>query len=227
MKNIGKNERFSPRAGQSTQTVQLAEAGPVSPRKPVKTKRNSPAELEDHMYLEANEIARFFRVIESKRDKAIFRLVYHRGLRAHEVALMQFSDFRERDGVLYVRRGKGSISREHSLIREELTSLRAWIKVRGAHPGPMFPSRQGSKGITRTRLDQIMKSYCQAAGIRPEKAHMHALKHSCGTHLRERGNSAANIQDWLGHRCSKSTDIYMHFTRTMRREAFEKNQDWK
>ncbi len=192
----------------------------------MKTKTVKRTELEDHMYLESSEIAAFFRVIESKRDKAIFRLVYHRGLRAHEVALIQFADFRERDGVLYVRRGKGSICREHSLIREELLSLRAWIKVRGTEPGPMFLSRQGRKGITRQRLDQIMKSYCAAAGIREEKAHMHALKHSCGTHLRERGNSAANIQDWLGHRDSKSTDIYMHFTRTMRQESLEKNRDW-
>jgi hypothetical protein len=32
-----------------------------------------------------------------------------------------------------------------------------------------------------------MKEYCAKAGIRREKAHMHALKHSCGTHLAERG----------------------------------------
>jgi site-specific recombinase XerD len=55
---------------------------------------------------------------------------------------------------------------------------------------------------------------------------MHALKHSCGTHLRERGNSADAIQDWLGHRDSKSTDIYMHFSRRRREESTEKNRDW-
>ena len=71
-----------------------------------------------------------------------------------------------------------------------------------------------------------MKSYCRAAGIREDKAHMHALKHSCGTHLRERGNSADAIQDWLGHRDSKSTDIYMHFSRRRREESTEKNRDW-
>jgi type 1 fimbriae regulatory protein FimB len=179
------------------------------------------------MYLQPDEIAALFRVISAKRDRAIFRLVYHRGLRAHEVGLIQYADFRDRDGVLYVRRGKGSISREHSLIREELLALRAWIKERGTMPGAMFPSRQSTRGITRTRLDQIMKAYCRAAGIRREKAHMHALKHSCGTHLRERGNGADAIQDWLGHRDSKSTDIYMHFTARRRAESLEKNRDWR
>jgi integrase/recombinase XerD len=61
-----------------------------------------------------------------------------------------------------------------------------------------------------------MKLYCRRAGIPREKAHMHALKHSCGTHLAERGASAAEIQDWLGHRDSGSTDIYLHFSRRRR-----------
>ena len=65
------------------------------------------------MYLQPEEIQQLFRVIKGKRDRAIFRLVYHRGLRAHEVGLIQLSDFKDRDGLLYVHRGKGSISREH------------------------------------------------------------------------------------------------------------------
>lgn len=214
MKNIGGKGPFPAREQQSTQTV-------APKRKAFKR-----AELDESMYLEQSEITRLFRVIESKRDRAIFRLVYHRGLRAHEVGVLQLADFRQRDGVLFVRRGKGSISREHSLVREELLVLRAWLKERGSERGPLFPSRQGG-GISRFRLDKLMKRYCRAAGIRAEKAHMHALKHSCGTHLRERGETADVIQDWLGHRDSKSTDIYMHFTRKRREESVERNRDWR
>lgn len=218
MRNIGKKAPYLAPVGQSPQSVKLT-------AKP-KGKGPKHRDLDDSMYLEPDEIKRLFAVITSKRDRAIFRLVYHRGLRAHEPGIIHYSDFRDRDGVLYVRRGKGSISREHSLIREELLVLRAWIKERGAKPGPMFPSRQGG-AITRQRLDQLMKIYCRAAGIRSEKAHMHALKHSCGTHLSERGNSAAAIQDWLGHRDSKSTDIYTHFSASRRAESVEKNRDWR
>ena len=214
-KNMGVNRRFQPRVTQSLQTVQL--------KKVVKR-----SELDDSMYLQPEEIQQLFRAIKGKRDRAIFRLVYHRGLRAHEVGLIQLSDFRDRDGLLYVHRGKGSISREHRLIEEELRVLRAYIRdERGTMPGPMFPSRQGLRGITRFRLNQLMKEYCLAAGIRREKAHMHALKHSCGTHLAERGNSPDAIQDWLGHRDSASTDIYLHFSRRRREESVEKNRDWR
>lgn len=189
-------------------------------------KRAKGTELEENDYLQMEEVESLFRVITDKRDRCIFTLTYYKGLRAHEVGLLQLSDFRARDGYLFIHRGKGSISRHYALVKKELIALRAWLKQRGNTPGPLFPSRQGKKGITRGRLDQLMKTYCQLAGIPREKAHMHALKHSCGTHLRERGETAEVIQDWLGHRDPKSTEIYMHFSRRRREEAVERNLDW-
>ena len=192
-----------------------------------KRKSDKHTELEESMYLQPEEIRALFDCIESRRDRAIFRVTYHHGLRAHEVGLLEMSNYRDRDGLLYIRRGKGSISREHRLIPEELKAIRGYIKFeRGTMPGPLFPSRQGRKGISRFRLDQLMKEYCEAAGIPREKAHMHALKHSCGTHLAERGNPPDAIQDWLGHRDSASTDIYMHFSKRRRDESVERNSDW-
>ncbi len=212
---MGFSRGFSRSVPQSAETVDL---------KPKKKSRR----LDDCKYLEYNEIQALFRVIKSKRDRAIFRLAYHRGLRAHEVGLLEMSHFRDRDGILYVYRGKGSISREHSLTDEELRCLRAYIRdERGTHPGVLFCSRQGHEGISRFRLDQLMKGYCKLAGIPAEKAHMHALKHSCGTHLAERGLSADEIQDWLGHRDMGSTAVYMHFSRSRRSAIAEKHRDWR
>jgi integrase len=44
-------------------------------------------------YLTPEEIARLFAAIKSPRDRAIFRLAYHRGLRASELGIIQFSDY--------------------------------------------------------------------------------------------------------------------------------------
>jgi site-specific recombinase XerD len=88
-------------------------------------------------------------------------------------------------------------------------------------------ARAGHLGIHRNRLDQLIKHYCELAGIRREKAHMHVLKHSCGTQLASMGESAHVIQDWLGHVNSQSTDVYMHFTSKMRDEAYERLKGWK
>lgn len=213
MSFIGKKRGFSRSATQSTGTGKV--------KKSYRTE-----ELSSSKYMTTEEIQALFRVIKSKRDKAIFRLTYHRGLRAHEVGLLEMADYRDRDGILYVTRGKGSVSREHRLNEEELRCLRAYLRhERGTAPGPLFPSRQGNP-ITRRRLDQIMKEYCKLAKIAPEKAHMHALKHSCGTHLADRGLEARQIQDHLGHRASSSTDVYMHFSPSQRARLDESLRDW-
>ena len=182
--------------------------------------------LDECKYMEERELNAFFSVIKSKRDKAIFRIMYHHGLRAHEIGLIQVSDYEERDCILYIRRGKGSVSRQHALIDNEVKPLRAWLKERGTTPGFLFPSRQGSKGISRRRLDQLMKIYCRLARIPAVKAHCHALKHSCGTQLSERGASPAEIQDWLGHRDPASTAIYTHFSAKRRAASVEKHKNW-
>jgi integrase len=241
MKNIGKNARFRPPIQLSVESVTLAAETPKPKKKAFKR-----TELEENMYLQPEETRAFFDVVESRRDRAIFRILYHYGLRAHEIGVLQMSDYRDRDGMLYIRRGKGSVSREHRLIPEAVKALRGYIKYdRGTMPGPLFPSRKnrtprtaisvqevelaarrGRLGISRFMIFRLMKRYCEAAGIPAEKAHPHAWKHTCGTTMADRGNDTDAIQDWLGHRDSKSTDIYKHFSRSRRDESVEKNRDW-
>ena len=48
----------------------------------------------DVQYLNEEELAAMFRCISSPRDTAIFEVAYHRGQRATEVGLTQFSDLR-------------------------------------------------------------------------------------------------------------------------------------
>lgn len=176
-------------------------------------------------YLTEEEIARLFIAIQSWRDTAIFRLAYHRGLRASEIGMLQLADFSDRSGRIYIRRLKGSNAAEFRLVAAELSSLRRWISERGTWPGPLFPSRQSS-GISRFRLDQLMKQYCAAARIPAEKAHMHALKHSCGTHLSAREGDITLIQDHLGHRNIQNTMIYVGITNKKRDEMAERLQKW-
>ena len=71
-----------------------------------------------------------------------------------------------------------------------------------------------------------MKKYCAAAGIGPEKAHMHALKHSCGTHLVDLGEDVLMIQDHLGHRNIQNTMIYLRVSNKARTAADERLRDW-
>jgi len=176
-------------------------------------------------YLKTEETDRLFEVIKDARDRAIFRVAHHRGLRASEVGLLQLSDYQDRSGRLFCHRLKGSNSGEYRVTAIEQTSLRAWIRERGTAPGPLFPSAF-RRPIGRHMLNVLMRRYCALARIPPEKAHMHALKHSCGTHLCEMEGDVTVIQDHMGHREISNTMIYVQITNRKRDAAADRIREW-
>jgi len=178
------------------------------------------------VYLSEEEIESLFAVIQDPRDRAIFRLAYHRGLRASEVGELRLEDYRPAAQRLFVRRKKGSISGEYRLTKNEVGALNAWLAERGSDPGPLFPSNRGT-GINRRTLDVLMKRYGAQAALPLDKRHMHCLKHSCGTHLLSgRGLDVAEVQDHLGHVDIRNTMIYSKITNRRRDEVGERLRNW-
>jgi integrase len=172
------------------------------------------------------EIERFFAVIESPRDRAIFRIMYHAGLRASEVGLLQLRDYSAATERLMIHRLKGSHSGEHHLNQEEADALRAWLMHRGAHPGPLFASREGTP-ISRKMLDVLVKKYGALAGWPQQLRHCHAFKHACCTHLLSKGFNVERVQDWVGHANIQSTMIYARVTNARRTEMGRQLNDWR
>lgn len=184
-------------------------------------KRAAPA------YLQEEELERLFRTIDNVRDRAIFRLVYHAGLRASEIGLLQLRDYNPRTDRIFIHRLKGSNSGEHHLCREESRALRAWLKSRGSAPGCLFPSRRRSP-ISRKMLDVLMRRYGALAGIPEKLRHLHVLKHCCATHLLSRGFHVEQVQDWIGHANIQNTMIYARVTNARREEMGRELRDtWK
>ncbi len=174
-------------------------------------------------HLTPAELQRFFGAIESKRDQAMFRVMYCKGLRASEAGMIQMSDWNDREKLLTIRRLKGSRGGVFSMHDHELRAVRAWVRERGIAPGPMFPSRLGT-AIERTQVWKLMRRYCQLAGIAMAKAHPHALKHSRGTHLLEETGKLHVVQDGLGHKNIANTTIYAQTGNRERAEAIALNQ---
>jgi integrase len=201
--------------------IQTAGAPPKTPGSTRKRKKTDPA------YPQTEEVARFFKAIDSPRDRAIFRIMYHAGLRASEIGLLEMRDYTARTERLYINRLKGSNSGEHHLCREESRALHAWLKERGTAPGAIFTSRRGGP-ISRKMLDVLAKTYGEKAGLPAKLRHCHMFKHACCTHLLSKGFNVEQVQDWVGHANIQNTMIYARITNARRDEMATALRDtWK
>lgn len=187
--------------------------------------RPKPRRRSDPKYLTEGEISRFFDAIQSPRDAALFRLIYHRGLRASEAGLLYMSDYDPRGKRITVTRKKGSYGGTFALYGSEGKALTKWLQARGTEPGPLFPGYRG-RGIGRHAVGLLMKQYCLSAGIPPAKAHPHALKHSCATHLLEKLGNVTTVQELIGHVDVRSTMVYARVTERAKDLAAAKLKDW-
>lgn len=173
-------------------------------------------------YLTELELKSLFAAISDEgniRDQAIFEVALNRGLRASEVGKLMVGHLHMEKRRLFVERLKNGNSGEYPLTDPEVKALRAWLRKRGNHKGPLFPSRF-KKPISRSQLDRLMKRYGAAAGIPADKRHFHCLRHTCGTQLRSgAGADLKEIQDHLGHVSISSTAIYAQITDKKRDEV--------
>jgi integrase/recombinase XerD len=142
------------------------------------------------------------------KHRTMLSLIYACGLRRGELLALRLSDIDGERKVLWIRAGKGEKDRMLPISAKLLTMLRAYYK--GYRPkvwlfeGEMEGTRYGERS-----LQLVFKQAACRAGIPPE-ATLHWLRHSYATHLLEAGTDLRYIQTLLGHKSSKTTEIYTH-----------------
>src|SRR5258705_195214 len=67
-------------------------------------------------YLHEEEIERLFAVINSIRDRAIFRLAYHAGLRTSEVGMLEMRDYDPKTHRIFVYRLTTLVPRDDLIV---------------------------------------------------------------------------------------------------------------
>lgn len=168
-------------------------------------------------YLTQAQTARFFLVIPSPRDRALFAVIYHYGLRVTEATLLQVEDVDLRHGHIFIRRIKSGYSGERPLFGNTARLLRAYLKERLPTGSALFTGRQGD--LKRHRIQQLFKHYFQKAGLPPSFT-VRCLRHSIATHLLDAGMGIEFVQDHLGHVNIQNTLIYARLTDRRREEVY-------
>src|SRR5437764_5878668 len=137
-------------------------------------------------FLTQDELRRLFKVIHSKRDKAIFLVAYRHGLRASEVGLLQRADVDAKQGRISIHRLKGSISGVYPMQPDVLKAVRSYVRIRVDESPYLFVSNRNVPS-SRFMLHHLMQTYGKLAGLPAEKRKFHCLKHSIATHLLDAG----------------------------------------
>ena len=141
------------------------------------------------------------------KHRCIVSLLYSAGLRRSEVLNLAPGDIDSKRRLIKVRSGKGNKDRYTILSAKLLQDLRSYFQE--WRPGTyLFEGPKGQR-YSAESVVKIVKRAAKKAGIRkPVSPHM--LRHSFATHLLEGGTDLRYIQVLLGHKSSKTTEIYTH-----------------
>ena len=108
---------------------------------------------------------------------------------------------------MLITHAKGNKDRIAPLSDKILALLRAYYQAYKPKEW-LFEGQAGGQYDERS-LASVMRQAVTKAGIK-KPATLHWLRHSFATHLLEAGTDLRYIQELLGHKSSKTTEIYTH-----------------
>jgi integrase/recombinase XerD len=162
--------------------------------------------------LSAEEVARMLEKPRNLKHRALIMLLYSSGLRVGEIVRLRPGDIEEDRGLLRVRAGKGGKDRITILADRAFQVLRTY---RAAYPTDkwLFQGARADRHLSARSVQRVVSRAAEAAGVQKHVT-PHVLRHSFATHLLEAGINLRIIQELLGHKNPRTTQIYTHVART-------------
>jgi len=156
-----------------------------------------------------DQVDRFFEVIKTRRDWAMFRLMLRCGLRVEEVANLSLGDIDLKQRRIMVVDGKGGKDRVVYISDDAADGLIAYLKLRSHRRiKKVFLVEKGDyKGqpISVRGIQKRMEYYARKTGL---KISCHHLRHTMATQLLNADAQVESIQDLLGHNWITTTERY-------------------
>ena len=160
--------------------------------------------------LSKDEVVKVLNASRNPKHKLLLWLIYSCGLRRSEASNLKMEDFDRGRNILHIREGKGLVERIVPV------SAKIWDKldeyIRSYKPVKyLFEGQNGGK-YSNESVYRVFKEAMKRAGISKDVG-VHSLRHSYATHLHESGLDIRYIQELLGHRSTRTTEIYTHVSR--------------
>lgn len=156
------------------------------------------------------EVKRILQSATNEKHKTILMLCYSAGLRVGEVVRLKVQNIDSDRMTIKVESSKGDKDRYTLLSEQALTQLRLYYKLYKPKLW-LFESQDTKYHLTERTVQRVFNNACDKAKI-SKNVTTHSLRHSFATHLLEAGTDLRYIQELLGHKSSKTTEIYTHVT---------------
>ncbi len=166
--------------------------------------------------LSVDDLDRFFRRNPgmSKRDAAIFELLYSSGLRVGELTSLKLHDIDLENGWVRVM-GKGRKERYVPVGSRATAAVEEYLCVRMAgrsgaaaktYTDRLFLNARGGPLSSRS-IRRKLKAHLLNAGLSLD-ASPHSFRHSFATHMLHGGADLRSIQEMMGHSSLSTTQRY-------------------
>jgi site-specific recombinase XerD len=163
--------------------------------------------------LSRGEVRNLLAAVQHPVRRVALTTIYALGLRLGEGLALEAEHIDSDRLFVWIRDGKGAKDRGVPLPRPLLARLRLyWKTERPASPTKyLFVPPQGAAPLHETTLQKTFAAARRDANIQ-KPASIHTLRHSYATHLIESDISLRTIQQVLGHKSLRTTELYMHVT---------------
>ncbi len=151
------------------------------------------------------------RIIESTgnlKHRAFLSIIYGCGLRRSEAINLKPVDIDSERMIIHIIKSKGKKDRIVPVSEKLLQLLREYYKAYKPETY-LFEGQYSGRPYNEHTGQAILKRATEKAGIK-KPVSLHWLRHSYATHLLEAGTDLRYIQEIIGHKSSKTTEIYTH-----------------
>jgi len=158
--------------------------------------------------LSKEEVKAILSASNNLKHRVMLSMIYSCGLRRGELLKLKPTDIDAHRGVVTVRQAKGKKDRIVTLSPKVLEMLREYYKSNRPKVW-LFEGNVAGEQYGEASLMKVFKRSLEKAGVK-KLASLHWLRHSYATHLLESGTDLRFIQELLGHKSSRTTEIYTH-----------------
>ena len=158
--------------------------------------------------LSKEEVKELLNALQNSKHRIMLSLIYACGLRRSELLNLLPTDVDAKRNILLIRNAKGKKDRIAPLSDKMLNLLRDYFKLYKPVKWLFEGDKKGEQYSERS-IANVLKQALEKTEIK-RPVSLHWLRHSYATHLLESGTDLRYIQELLGHKSSKTTEIYTH-----------------